>query len=78
MVGLGVGEKVVGGRLAGTLCVKVYVRTRYPLAEIPDGNRIPPTVGGVPTDVEEVGRIQSLQQACGPARRQRPALYPEQ
>ncbi len=71
VVGLGVGEKVVDGRLAGTLCVKVYVRTRYPLSEIADGDRVPTAVGGIPTDVEEVGRIQSLQQACSPARRQR-------
>ncbi len=75
VVGLGVGEKVVRNRLAGVLCVKVYVRAKYPEAEIRAGERIPPAIDGIPTDVEEVGRIVALQQACTVERRdrQRPA-----
>lgn len=71
VVGLGIGEKVVGNRLAGTLCVKVYVQKRYPLAEVPDRDRIPSTIEGIPTDVEEVGRVRAFQQECSLQRRQR-------
>ncbi len=71
VVGLGIGEKVVLNQLAGALCVKIYVRKKYPEAEIPEGERLPPVIGGVPTDVEEVGHIHALLQTCTAQRRQR-------
>ena len=64
VVGLGVGEKVVVNRLAGELCVKVYVRRKLVEAEVPEADRIPTTIAGIPTDVEQVGLISALQQPC--------------
>jgi hypothetical protein len=75
VVGLGVGEKVVADHLAGVLCVKVYVRRKYLRREIPPEARIPATIDGVPTDVDEVGRVSASQPPCSVQRRlrQRPA-----
>jgi hypothetical protein len=69
VVGVGVAEKVVHQSLAGTLCVKVYVQKKYPPPEIQDDNRIPQTINGIPTDVEEVGRIRAWQLPCTRERR---------
>jgi hypothetical protein len=69
VVGLCVAEKVVHQSLAGTLCVKVYVQKKYPPAEIQDENKIPETINGIPTDVEEVGRIRAWQASCTIKRR---------
>lgn len=76
VVGLGIGEKVVANQLAGTLCVKIYLRKKYPQAEIPARDSIPPLVDGIPTDVEEVGRLLATQQACTLQRRQRQVPAP--
>src|SRR5262245_46115360 len=59
VVGLGVGEKVVAGQLGGVLCVKVYVRRKYLQREIPPEARIPATIDGIPTDIDEVGRVSA-------------------
>ncbi len=71
VVGLGVGEKVTLNRLTGALAVKVYVRRKYPEADIAPLDRIPDQIDGVPTDVEEVGTIQAFTAGCTVARRQR-------
>lgn len=71
VVGLGVGEKVTVNRLTGTLAVKIYVRRKYPEADIAAGERIPAAIDGVPTDIEEVGTIQAIAGDCSVARRQR-------
>ena len=71
VVGLGVGEKVTLNRLTGALAVKVYVRRKYPEADIAPIDRIPDQIDGVPTDIEEVGTIQALSAGCTVARRQR-------
>ncbi len=75
IVGLGIGEKVLENQLAGTLSVKVYVRKKYPLAELAKQDLIPKLIDGIPTDVEEVGVIRALQPSCSGQRRkrQRPA-----
>jgi hypothetical protein len=71
IVGLGVGEKVTLNRLTGALAVKVYVRRKYPEADIAPIERIPSEIDGVPTDIEEVGTIQAISGGCTVARRQR-------
>lgn len=75
IVGLGIGEKVSENQLAGTLSVKVYVRKKYPLAELATKDLIPKLIDGIPTDLEEVGVIRALQPSCSGQRmqRQRPA-----
>lgn len=50
---VGVGHKTTGGRDTGELCIAVFVVEKKPLAEIPDAERIPPEVDGVPVDVVE-------------------------
>lgn len=69
VVGVGLGDKVAGGHALGQIAVKIYVRRKKPLDEVPDAERIPPYVGGVPTDVEEVGVVRALSD-CTRARRQ--------
>jgi hypothetical protein len=71
IVGLGVGEKVTLNRLTGALAVKIYVRRKYPEADIAQAERIPGEIDGVPTDIEEVGTIEALSAGCTVARRQR-------
>jgi hypothetical protein len=71
IVGLGVAEKVVVNRLTGELCVKVYVRRKLPEAEVSTPDRIPKTIAGIPTDIEEVGLIEALLQPCSTDRQRR-------
>lgn len=71
IVGLGVGEKVTLNRLTGALAVKVYVRRKYPEADIAPSERIPSDIDGISTDIEEVGTIHALSGGCTVARRQR-------
>ena len=60
VVGVGLGDKVAGGRPLGQLAVKLYVRRKLPLAAVPAAERIPTHIEGVPTDVEEVGVVKAL------------------
>lgn len=71
VVGVGVAEKVVVNRLTGDLCVKVYVRRKLLEAEIARADRIPETIAGIPTDIEEVGLIEALLHPCSADRQRR-------
>jgi hypothetical protein len=54
------------------VAVRVYVERKVPKSALPKGDTIPRTIGGVPTDVIETGRL--FAQATPIARkRQRPA-----
>jgi hypothetical protein len=66
---VGVGSKEVDGRLTGEPAIKVFVRRKLPLDEIPAGERIPESVEGIPTDVVETGEIHPL---AGPPGANRP------
>jgi S1-C subfamily serine protease len=70
LVGIGIGEKVVARRRTGELCVKVLVARKYPKGKIARSDRIPPTIGGIPTDIEGVGYTRRFQIAN--EQRQRP------
>lgn len=75
LVGIGIGEKVTGGKLTGDTCVKVLVARKYPLGRIPRAQRIPSRVAGLPTDVEGVGYPRALAAAeadLDPRLRRRP------
>ena len=76
VVGLGVAEKVVGNRLAGELSVKVYVRRKLAEAEVRPADRIPKTIDGIPTDIEQVGLIHALLQPCSVDRQRRQTPAP--
>lgn len=61
LVGLGIGEKIVANRPTSALCVKVLVAKKYPRGRIPRADRIPASIGGVPTDIEGVGYAKKFQ-----------------
>jgi hypothetical protein len=46
-----VGLKERGGKATRQHCIRVYVREKLPLASIPERDRIPAEISGVPTDV---------------------------
>lgn len=57
VVGVGIGEKEVGGILTGQLVVKVLVKEKKPERSISSDVLVPQTVDGIQTDVEQVGEI---------------------
>jgi len=63
LVGVGIGEKVVKDQPTGELCVKVLVARKYPRGRISRPDRIPSSVGGIPTDIEGVGYARKFQVA---------------
>jgi hypothetical protein len=61
VVGVGVGEKTSRGKKTGETCVVVLVRRKIPLAGLTSEALVPQEVGGVKTDVIEVGDIRAFQ-----------------
>jgi hypothetical protein len=61
LVGVGLGEKVTGGKYTGLMAVKLLVRIKYTDSQLSDSDRLPEDINGVPTDVEEVGTFRALQ-----------------
>lgn len=57
VVGVGIGEKEVGGFPTGRLAVKVLVKDKLSAARISSEAVIPSSVGGVMTDVDPSGEI---------------------
>jgi hypothetical protein len=64
VVGVGIGEKVSNGIATGVLAVKLLVRVKYPDDAIPDADRLPKDVGGLPVDVEQVGTFRRFATAA--------------
>lgn len=60
VVGVGIGEKVVGGVATGQLAVKVLVKEKQPLRLVTGEARVPESIDGVPTDVEQTGEIHAF------------------
>ena len=56
---VGVGPKLVNGRPTGVFAVKVYVTRKVHRDQLPDKDRIPPQVDGIPTDVEEQADLRA-------------------
>lgn len=52
-----ISEKYVDGRPTGVLSITVSVDVKKPLAQVPDSERIPREINGIPTDVVESGPI---------------------
>jgi len=78
VVGVGIGEKVSGDIATGVLAVKVLVRIKYAHDLIPDEDRLPATINGLPIDVEETGTFRRFAKAVksampNPRARYRPA-----
>jgi hypothetical protein len=59
VIGVGTGYKNRGGRAVGELCVVALVRQKIPRAGLPKEALVPAEVGGIPTDVMQVGHIKA-------------------
>src|SRR6266498_3403770 len=61
VVGVGIANKVVGGRRTDEPCVVVFVERKVPRSQLRPNDLIPETIEAMKTDVVETGRIQALQ-----------------
>jgi hypothetical protein len=61
VVGVGLGERIAGGKHTGTAALKFFVRVKYPDDQLKTSDKLPESVNGLPTDVEEVGTFRSFQ-----------------
>jgi hypothetical protein len=55
VVGVGIGPKRVEKNDTETLCVRLYVRNKFPKGRIAKRHALPAMIGGFPTDIIEVG-----------------------
>jgi hypothetical protein len=63
VVGVGIGRKVVGGKLTKKPCVRLYVQHKLHKSAIEARAMLPRTIGGVATDVIQTGAFRALQNA---------------
>jgi hypothetical protein len=61
VVGVGIGEQVENGRHTGILALKFLVRVKYGADQLTSSDRLPESIDGLPTDVEEVGTFRAFQ-----------------
>jgi len=61
VVGVGLGERIADGKRTGTAALKFFVRVKYPDDQIKASDKLPESVNGLATDVEEVGTFRSFQ-----------------
>lgn len=73
VVGVGIGEKEVGGRPTGETCLVVLVEQKLPVEALAQRDRVPRYIGELATDVMEVGRVSMLVSEEGRKQRLRPA-----
>src|SRR6185503_18511272 len=66
VVGVGIGEKVVDGRYTGVMAVKLLVRFKYGRDHLSEEQRLPASINGLPTDVEEVGTFRAFEALPAP------------
>ncbi len=55
VVGVGLGEKLTGGRGTGALAIQILVARKFPRRAVERGHLLPGDVDGLPTDVVEAG-----------------------
>jgi hypothetical protein len=65
VTGVGVGLRIVGGKLTDEPCVRVYVRRKLPEAELPKDGVLPHSVDGITVDVVE-GDFVLMQDGAAP------------
>src|SRR2546426_7332450 len=63
VVGVAVGNKVIGGRETEEACIVVFVEAKRPEAQLRHRDVVPKAYGGVRTDVVETGRFRALRAA---------------
>lgn len=59
VIGVGVGPKIVDGKPAKAIAIKVYVQRKVTKEQLAEGECVPEELEGVPTDVEEMGPISA-------------------
>ena len=57
--GVGIGYKITKGNQADALCLKVYVSKKIPSQKLSKNQMIPAQLEGIPTDVEEIGKVKA-------------------
>ncbi|MES2732739.1 MAG: hypothetical protein V4714_13365 [Bacteroidota bacterium] len=67
VVGVGIDEKYINGVPSGVNAVKFLVRTKMEPSSLSRKEKIPATIDGIPTDVEEVGLILPFASGGGAA-----------
>src|SRR5262245_1480179 len=72
VMGVGIGRKLVKGKVTSELCVRFYVERKLEKQAIPKEFELPPRIGKVPTDVIQTGRFW----ASASARKERAFLRP--
>jgi hypothetical protein len=72
LVGVGIGEKISGGKHTGILAVKFLVRIKYPDNQVPEEDKLPSEVNGHPVDVEQVGTFRRFMPPAAPAQMPNP------
>jgi hypothetical protein len=60
VVGVGVGEKNALDQPTGVMALKFFVRHKIPDEFLNDKNRLPKSLDGLPTDVEEIGIVRAF------------------
>lgn len=61
VVGVGIGERIDGGRHTGVMALKFFVRVKYGDDQLTSSDRLPQSVDGLPTDIDEVGTFRRFQ-----------------
>ncbi|MBV8369576.1 MAG: hypothetical protein JO036_11705 [Candidatus Eremiobacteraeota bacterium] len=61
VVGVGLGPRIIRGYTTGELCVKVYVRRKFPKSQIKQGDLLPSGYDGIRLDVEEAGLLETFE-----------------
>jgi hypothetical protein len=74
VVAIGVGFKIAGGVQTNEPSVVVSVIKKLPVIQLPESARVPKTLGGVPTDVVEIGKVFALQDPTEKMRPARPGI----
>lgn len=60
VLGVGVGNKIIGNVATDGLCLKIYVRKKLAKIKLQKAQLLPKKLDGIETDVEEVGKIGAL------------------
>lgn len=59
IVGVAIGHKTVGGEETAARAIVVLVEKKLPEGELAAQHIVPPSIGGIPTDVKEVGILRA-------------------
>lgn len=77
VVGVDIGEKVSRGNATGEVGILVFVQQKKSLADLASEEVIPPDIGGVKTDVQEMEiELQAAMELLRPGRQVDGAAYP--